>query len=131
MSDMEKKDTIDARRVIEEFGRESDISKIAYRLDMPEEKVRSILSNPAVGGEAVRQKALSFGPELVGTLLDRLLVFIQHGDPQHALSAGRLMLQIYKDLGEKDRPVNQEVVEKVITMAQAVEILEAEVIEDE
>ena len=71
---------------------------------MPEEEVRAILSDPAIGGAAVRQKALSFGPELVGTLLDRLMVLIKNGEPQHTLAAGRLMLQIYKDIGEANKP---------------------------
>jgi hypothetical protein len=123
--ELEQKSIIDARQVIEEFGREADIENIAFKLGMPEEEVRAILSNPAVGGEAVRQKALSFGPELVGTLLDRLLVLIKDGEPQHTLAAGRLMLQIYKDLGDKDRPAQKEE-RQIVSMTDAIILLEEE-----
>jgi hypothetical protein len=128
MSDdkLAKIDPEKAKRVIDSFSTEADIERIAWRLDMPEEEVRAILSNPAVGGEAVRQKALSFGPELVGTLLDRLLVLIKNGEPQHTLSAGRLMLQIYKDIGTagEEKPAKPEDV--VVNMTDAIILLESE-----
>lgn len=123
--ELERIDSKKAKDVIDEFGRQADIERIAWRLDLPEEEVRAILSNPAVGGEAVRQKALSFGPELVGTLLDRLLVLIKNGEPQHILSAGRLMLQIYKDMGEADKPRKKEEA-KVVSMTDAIVLLEEE-----
>lgn len=113
--------------IVEEFKKSANVGRIAAKLKLPEAQVRRTLAT--VGGQAIREKVAEYGVELVGSVLDRLLLLIKHGEPQHMLAASRLLFQIVKDFGPSDRaPVEAR---PELTFSEAVDYIDAAVIDDE
>jgi len=125
--EIEQIDPTLTQKIVEEFKVSANVDRIAAKLKLPEAQVRRTLAT--VGGEAIRGKVAEYGVELVGSVLDRLLVLIKHGEPQHMLAASRLLFQIVKDFG----PSNKAPVEArpALTFSEAVDFIDAAVIEDE
>jgi hypothetical protein len=99
-TEIEQFDPAITQKILEEFKISSNVDRIAAKLKLSEQYVRQTLAT--VGGQAIREKVAEYGVELVGSVLDRLLVLIKHGEPQHMLAASRLLFQIVKDFGPSD-----------------------------
>jgi hypothetical protein len=78
----------------EQFANDARIEVIARNLRLDPRVVRDALADPRVAAEALVKKQELYAVELVGVAFDRLSEVIRHGEPQHMLSAVRLLHQL-------------------------------------